>query len=864
MFMQTKTKLFTLLVLGVMSFSIHAQLVLANTPIASVAVENVSNHLISNTQIKVVLDATNFNFALPHTDGSDIQFTDAAGITVLPFWKQTYDAVNKNAIFWVKVPSIPSLQTYTIKMYYGASLNASSYDTTMQKLAPTSSTVALFHLDDGVGTTAIDSAGSHVLNLINSPTWTAADGGNFQGNAQTFATGHALSFNGIDQYAIADNAIDTNSTEGSVELWFKFNVVPTAQRNANIFSVSTDDRIYNQGINCYVDPSGKLHAEFLTGGYYSGVAGKSIINDTKYHHIVVSWSPKYGTEIYLDGKIDGRNRFVGSFNGAYNSLVIGALKNAYGFNALSYSNISVDEIQTSNTAPTEKEIQSHFARTKPLVIDGVTPNTTNPIIFPNQYWEGNATYEPSVINDNGVLKMTYTAGWDYAGLGMAQSTDGINWTKISNGPVVGQGMAGELYASRSTFLKVGNEYRIYFADKNPDANIRLATSTDGLHFTVQAQNVVSKNDVPGAYGWANSGVYFDGTTWWMLLDSYLGHDEWWATHLFKSTDGGHTFQHVAGPLGTLQVNTGGMYGGNRAFVKIGDTYHTWYHAGYITSTLPTAVWHATSKDMINWVPDAQALIPIKGSEMGLYLPDQTADTSMIEFHGKTFLFHDADDNSYGMSRIGVATFNGTLEHYVNQAYTVAVSGITNVADTIAPTIRITAPQNFARLSGQTTISAVATDNVGITSIQFKVDGVAIGAPGTISPYSLLWNTVTVQNGIHTLSATAKDAAGNTRTATITVKIMNTSPCVGNNRKLCPLPTLPGIVNDQPVNVQGNSSPATAVSVDGNSQNSPTQDTVIISTRGNVQGQVGGDQIIKTEATPILSPVITETITKTTE
>ena len=96
------------------------------------------------------------------------------------------------------------------------------------------------------------------------------------------------------------------------------------------------------------------------------------------------------------------------------------------------------------------------------------------------------------------------------------------------------------------------------------------------------------------------------------------------------------------------------------------------------------------------------------------------------------------------------------------------------ADTTAPTTSITSPSAGATVSGTTTVSASATDNVGVTSVEFYVDGV-LAATDTSSPYSFVWDTTAASNGSHTLSSRAYDAAGNVGTsAGVTVNVSNTS------------------------------------------------------------------------------------------
>lgn len=95
-------------------------------------------------------------------------------------------------------------------------------------------------------------------------------------------------------------------------------------------------------------------------------------------------------------------------------------------------------------------------------------------------------------------------------------------------------------------------------------------------------------------------------------------------------------------------------------------------------------------------------------------------------------------------------------------------------DTETPTVGITSPSNGATVSGTAvTLSANASDNVGVAGVQFKVDGNNVGAEDTTAPYSVSWNSTTVLNGDHTVTAVARDAAGNSTTsAGVTVNVSN--------------------------------------------------------------------------------------------
>jgi hypothetical protein len=105
--------------------------------------------------------------------------------------------------------------------------------------------------------------------------------------------------------------------------------------------------------------------------------------------------------------------------------------------------------------------------------------------------------------------------------------------------------------------------------------------------------------------------------------------------------------------------------------------------------------------------------------------------------------------------------------------------VTVANDTTAPTLSITSPAGGS-ISGTVTVSATAADDVGVAGVQFRLDGVNLGAEDTTAPYEMPWATLSVSNGEHTLTAVARDAAGNqTTAASIVVTVANdtTAPTV---------------------------------------------------------------------------------------
>jgi hypothetical protein len=96
-----------------------------------------------------------------------------------------------------------------------------------------------------------------------------------------------------------------------------------------------------------------------------------------------------------------------------------------------------------------------------------------------------------------------------------------------------------------------------------------------------------------------------------------------------------------------------------------------------------------------------------------------------------------------------------------------------------PTVSVTSPAAGATVSGIVTLTASATDNVGVAGVQFYVDAAPVGSEDLSAPYSLSWNSTAVSNGAHTIRADARDAAGNyTSSSVITVNVSNGSSSGG--------------------------------------------------------------------------------------
>lgn len=160
----------------------------------------------------------------------------------------------------------------------------------------------------------------------------------------------------------------------------------------------------------------------------------------------------------------------------------------------------------------------------------------------------------------------------------------------------------------------------------------------------------------------------------------------------------------------------------------------------------------------------------------------TASDSQVDYgttisYGSSTTLNTSLVTSHSQALSGLST--GVLYHYrvkstdAQARQTVSGDFTFTTLDSTAPSVSITAPSNSATVSGIVSVTANASDNVAVVGVQFKRDGVNIGAEDTSSPYAVSWDTSGVSDGPHTLTAVARDAAGNsTISSTINVTVSN--------------------------------------------------------------------------------------------
>ena len=100
-------------------------------------------------------------------------------------------------------------------------------------------------------------------------------------------------------------------------------------------------------------------------------------------------------------------------------------------------------------------------------------------------------------------------------------------------------------------------------------------------------------------------------------------------------------------------------------------------------------------------------------------------------------------------------------------------------DTTAPTVDVTAPVERIHGRREVTLTAAASDNVGVAEVRWYIDGVEV-ARDVAAEWSRTWNARSKASGTHEIYARARDAAGNwgtSATKSFTVRSIKGWPLV---------------------------------------------------------------------------------------
>jgi surface protein len=236
----------------------------------------------------------------------------------------------------------------------------------------------------------------------------------------------------------------------------------------------------------------------------------------------------------------------------------------------------------------------------------------NPVMVPTEEWEGEITAPMSVIYSDSKYHMWYWSGTIYLNdqIGYATSTDGINWTKYINNPVLGPGPEGawdDHIIHTCTVILVDSIFHMWYSGHTGNHNgrnyrIGHAISQDGVNWTKDTNNPVLIEGQKGE--WDEhfvivASVIYDGENYQMWYEGAGSTSEGWRMKVGHaiSPDGVNWSKDTKNPVLSPEYDWEGnaIPGGKVIFDSI--NYKMWYSSG---NEYDFKIGYATSQDGSLW------------------------------------------------------------------------------------------------------------------------------------------------------------------------------------------------------------------------------------------------------------------------
>jgi hypothetical protein len=597
-------------------------------------------------------------------------------------------------------------------------------------LAQSAGLVAAYSFDEGTGTTAADSSGNgNTGTLVGGATWST-----------TAKSGKAAGFDGSnDRIDIADsNSLDL-STGMTLEAWVR----PTA--NSSYRTVVLKEVSGELAYSLYAADSdhGARPSGWNRIGSVSRFAdGTGTLPLNNYSHIAVTYN---GSTLvfYVNGVATRSTPATGNIQTSTMPLRIGG-NMIWG----EYFQGQIDDVRVYNRALSASEIQTDMVTPVSGAPDTAAPTVSITAPANGASVSGTVTLSASAADNVGVAGVQFVVDGVNVGAEDTSAPYSIQWSTA--GAAVGSHQISARARDRAGNTATSAVVTVTVSGGDVQSpTVSLTAPANGA--TVSATTTVSATaaDNVGVVG-----VQFriDGAA--------LGAEDTTAPYSLQwntttAAPGSHQLTAVArdaaGNTTTSAART--------VTVTNGDT-----QAPSVSLTAPAR--GATVSGSVTISADASDNTGVVGVQFKLDGANvgtedtaspfsRTWDTATVGngTHSLTAVARDAAGNTTTSTTRSVTVSNGS-------------------GDTQAPTVSLTAPASGATVSGSISVSATASDNVGVVGVSFRLDGSALGSEDLAAPYSVSWATTGAANGTHQLTATARDAAGRTSVATISVTVNN--------------------------------------------------------------------------------------------
>jgi YVTN family beta-propeller protein len=660
--------------------------------------------------------------------------------------------------------------------------------------------VAAYSFDEGSGTSVKDASGAGNNGITSSTTWTTAG-----------RLGGALVFNGTGALVTVPGTASLRLTNAmTLEAWVKPTTVSAQWR----------DVIYKSNDDYYLEGTSSSSSRPAAGGTFApdNVYGPTAPAVNAWTHLAATYDGAT-LKLYVNGALAASTPRSGTIAGSGGPLQIGG-DNGAG----QYFAGTIDEVRIYNIAISDAQIRTDM--NTPIGSGSPTPTPTAPSTADLTLTK---THVGSFTQG---LSGSYTLTVKNSGAGATSGTVTLRDTLpagLTPAGISGSGWSctvSSLTCTRGDALAAGGSYpavtvTVGVSTSAPSSVTNTATvsgggesntGNDSASDVTAIASIVSPAPAPGTG----------------LVAAY-SFDEG-AGNMAQDSSDSNNDGNIRNASWTMAGRLGGAlaFNGSNAFVNVPNNAslrlnYAMTLEAWVKPTTVSAQWRdVIYKSNDDYYLEATSSSSSRPAAGGTFAPDNVYGPSSIPVNAWTHLATTYDGATLklyvngvlasSVSRSGringssgplqIGGDNGAGQYFAGlidevRVYNVALTagqiqsdmntpiGALPVAplptggDTVPPTVAISSPVAGAQVSGTVTITASASDNAGVSSVTFLVDGTSIGSD-TSAPYSISWNTAAFAAGSHSLQAQARDAAGNIGTSTavgVSIATVNRPPSI---------------------------------------------------------------------------------------
>ncbi len=569
-------------------------------------------------------------------------------------------------------------------------------------------------------------------------------------------TNNALNFDGIDdQVSVSHNALFNITGDITLEAWVK-----TSQASESYILTKGDDGIY---LAIGADGVGGKLCVYLTGVTTTSgwVYSNATISDGTWHHVAMTRSGA-SLNLYVDGNLDKSATVgTGSITTGTSPLLVGARPN---YNSANF-NGSIDEVRIWNLVRTQAQIQAakntEFCAAQTGLVayykmnEGIAGGTNTTVTT-----TADASGNGNTGTPNNFAKTGSTSNW----IASTNGVTGCGTTTATNNALNFDGTDDRVSVSHNTLFNITGDITLEAWVKTSQASESyiLTKGDDGIYLAIGADGVGGKLC-----------VYLTGvttTSGWVYSNATISDGTW--HHVAMTRSGASLNLYVDGNLDkSATVGTGSITTGTSPLlVGARPNYNS---ANFNGSIDEVRIW--------NLVRTQAQIQAAKNTEFC------AAQTGLVAYYkmnegiaGGTNTTVTTTADASGNGNTGTPnnfTKTGSTSNWIASTNGVTGCGASPcTADVEKPVITCPAAVSGSIASGTVCTKAVTltgpvySDNCAVASLKWVLTGATTGNSATTGINVL--TSKSFKGGVTTVTYTAKDATGNSKTCSFTVTVQD--------------------------------------------------------------------------------------------